>query len=140
MTVLASHDLKESLSDNRIVTAEDLRACLRYPHKPLRRIAVRLNTPCGGRDRFEERKAGEGNDVALGSAIDELPLHKISAPTLFIHGDADNDVPPRDAEYAHEAIADARLLWVHKASHIGFWVAEDAYKVQKYTLDWMRQL
>jgi pimeloyl-ACP methyl ester carboxylesterase len=52
----------------------------------------------------------------------------------------DNDVPPRDAEYAHEAIAGAQLLWIDKASHIGFWVAEDAYKLQKYALDWLREV
>ncbi|MCF8128459.1 MAG: alpha/beta hydrolase [Deltaproteobacteria bacterium] len=91
-------------------------------------------------DRFDERKAGAENDVALGSAIDQLPLDKIRSATLIIHGDADNDVQPRDAEYAHKAIANAQLLWIHKASHIGFWVAEDAYKVQKYTLDWLREL
>jgi len=91
-------------------------------------------------NRFDERKAGAENDIALGSAIDKLPLDKISCATLIIHGDADNDVPPRDAAYAHEAIAGAQLLWIDKASHIGFWVAEDACKVQKYVLDWLREL
>ncbi len=90
-------------------------------------------------DRFDERKAGAENDIALGSVIDKLPLDKIGASTLIIHGDADNDVPPRDAKYAYEAIADAQLLWIDKASHIGFWVAEDAYKVQQYALDWLRE-
>lgn len=89
--------------------------------------------------RFAERKAGAENDVAMGSAIDKLPLDKIISPTLIIHSDADNDVPPRDAEYAHEAIDGSQLLWINKASHIGFWVAEDAYKVQKYALDWLRK-
>jgi len=88
--------------------------------------------------RFDERKAGAENDIALGSAIDKLPLDKIDSATLIIHGDADNDVPPRDAEYAHEAIAGAQLLWIDQASHIGFWVAEDAYKVQRYALDWLQ--
>jgi pimeloyl-ACP methyl ester carboxylesterase len=88
-------------------------------------------------NRFDERKAGAENDIALGSAIDKLPLDKIVCPTLIIHGDADNDVPPRDAEYAHEAIDGSQLLWIHKASHIGFWVSEDAHKVQKYALDWL---
>jgi len=90
-------------------------------------------------DRFDERKAGAENDIALGSAIDKLPLDKIDSSTLIIHGDADNDVPPRDALYAYEAIADAQLLWIDKSSHIGFWVAKDAYKVQKYALDWLRE-
>lgn len=76
--------------------------------------------------RFDERKAGAQNDVAPGSAIDRLPLDRISSSTLIIHGDANNDVPPRDAEYAYKAIAGAQLLWIDRASHIGFWVAEDA--------------
>lgn len=88
-------------------------------------------------NRFDERKVGAENDIALGSAIDKLPLDKITSPTLIIHGDADNDVPPRDAEYAHEAIAGSQLLWINKASHIGFWVSEDAFRVQKYALDWL---
>jgi len=90
-------------------------------------------------DRFEERKLGAENDIALGSAINKLPLDEITSSTLIIHGDADNDVPPCDAKYAYEAIANAKLLWIDKASHIGFWVAKDAYKVQKYTLDWFRE-
>ena len=90
--------------------------------------------------RFTERKVGADNDIAMGSAIDKLPLDKISCPTLIIHGDVDNDVPPRDAEYAHGAIANSQLLWISKASHIGFYTAGDAYAVQKYTLDWMKTL
>ncbi len=88
--------------------------------------------------RFAERKAGARNDIALGAAIGKLPLDKIRCPTLIIHGDADNDVPPRDAQYAHEAIAGSRLLWIDKASHIGFWTAPDAHKVQRYALDWVQ--
>jgi fermentation-respiration switch protein FrsA (DUF1100 family) len=49
----------------------------------------------------------------------EAPLDRIRCPTLIIHGDADNDVPPRDAQYSHEAIAASQLLWIDKASHIG---------------------
>jgi pimeloyl-ACP methyl ester carboxylesterase len=89
--------------------------------------------------RFDQRKAGAENDVALGAAIDKLPLDQIACPTLIIHGDADNDVPPRDAKYAHEAIAGSDLLWIKEASHIGFWTADDAYKVQKYAVDWLKK-
>ena len=88
--------------------------------------------------RFSERQTGADNDIAMGSAIDQLPLDKIRCPALIIHGDADNDVPARDAEYAHQSIAGSDLLWINHASHIGFWTAEDAYKVQKFTLDWMK--
>ncbi|WP_319779886.1 alpha/beta hydrolase [Maridesulfovibrio sp.] len=90
-------------------------------------------------DKFSERKAGAENDIALGAAIGKLPLDKISCPALIIHGDSDNDVLPRDAEYAHDAIPNSQLLWIEKASHIGFWTAADAYKVQKYTIDWLKK-
>jgi pimeloyl-ACP methyl ester carboxylesterase len=90
--------------------------------------------------RFAERKAGAENDIALGAAIDKLPLDKITCPTLIVHGDADKDVPPRDAEYAHQSIAGSRLLWIDQASHVGFLTAVDAYKVQKYALDWLKKI
>ena len=87
--------------------------------------------------RFDERLVGAENDIALGAAIDRLPLGNIACPTLIIHGDADDDVPPRDAEYAHGAIAGSQLLWIDRASHIGFWTSGDAAVVQGYALDWM---
>lgn len=90
--------------------------------------------------RFDERIAGAENDIALGAAIDKLPLDNIICNTLIIHGDFDNDVPPRDAKYAHDAISNSQLLWIDKASHIGFWTSGDAYKVQKYAIDWIKAL
>ncbi len=89
--------------------------------------------------RFDERKAGAENDIAMGMLIDKLPLDAIRCPTLIVHGDADNDVPPRDAKYAHKAIAGSDLLWIDKASHIGFWTADDAYKMQRYAIDWLKK-
>lgn len=88
--------------------------------------------------RFPERKEGAANDIAMGAAIDKLPLDNIQCPTLIIHADKDNDVPPRDAEYAHTSIPGSQLLWIHQGSHIGFWTAPDAPKVQKYALQWLK--
>lgn len=88
--------------------------------------------------RFDERRVGAENDIALGKAIDRLPLDAIRCPVLIVHGTADDDVPPGDAEYAREAIEGARLLWMEKASHIGFWTGQDAFKVQRYVLDWLK--
>ena len=89
--------------------------------------------------RFSNRRDGADNDLNLGHLIDKLPLSDITSPTLIIHGDADNDVPLRDAEYAHDAIKNSSLLLVNGGSHIGFWTAPDAYKVQKYLLDWLKE-
>ena len=88
--------------------------------------------------RFSERRDGAENDLYLGKLIDKLPLGSVTSPTLLIHGDADNDVPLGDADYAHDAIGNSDLLLVNGGSHIGFWTAPDAYRVQRYLLDWLK--
>jgi hypothetical protein len=47
MPVISSRDLKETLRDHQIVTAEELRECLRYRPSPSRQRMVSWNTPCG---------------------------------------------------------------------------------------------
>jgi len=88
-------------------------------------------------NQYDARKQGVNADLALGHIIDRLPMDNITAPSLIIEGSADGDVLPHDAEYAHNTIAHSDLLWVDTGSHIGFWTAPDAYKAQKYTLDWL---
>lgn len=43
---------------------------------------------------------------------------RIEVPTLLIYGDADARAPAEVAQALHEAIADARLLFVPGAGHI----------------------
>lgn len=89
-------------------------------------------------ERFPERQEGVHNDLAQLAAITRLDLAPISCPALILHGTADKDVPPRHGEYAKAAIAGAELHWIDGGSHIGFWVAPEAYAAQDYALSWLR--
>jgi pimeloyl-ACP methyl ester carboxylesterase len=89
-------------------------------------------------ERLDQRQAGLENDLLQLAAITELPLTPIACPTLIMHGTADKDVPPRQAEYAQGAIPGAELYWIRDGSHIGFWVADDAAAAQEHALAWLR--
>ena len=91
-------------------------------------------------ERFAERKTGVFNDLSLLESIDKLPLNNISCPTLILHGDADGDVPPSHAEYAHQAIKGSDMYWIKNGSHIAFWAADQAREAQKYAVDWLKKL
>jgi pimeloyl-ACP methyl ester carboxylesterase len=89
-------------------------------------------------ERLAQRQAGLENDLLQLAAITELPLAPIACPTLIMHGTADKDVPPKHSKYAQGVILGAELYWIKDASHIGFWVADDAFAAQEYALAWLR--
>lgn len=90
-------------------------------------------------NEYELRKAGVMNDLEQLASIDQLPLGNISCPALIMHGDADADVRPADAEYAHGAIKGSELYWIKGGSHIGFWIADGAEDAQRHALQWLRE-
>lgn len=45
-------------------------------------------------------------------------LPKLACPTLVLHGDKDQIVPPRNAELLHRAIPGSQLRILHQAGHI----------------------
>ncbi len=89
---------------------------------------------------YNKRKSGLDIDIDILNRIDKIPVDKITCPTLIIHGRADGDVEPHQAEYAHSAIRNSELLWIEKGSHIGFWLAADAYNVQEKAIEWLKKL
>jgi len=89
--------------------------------------------------KYDQRKAGVNNDIVTMEGINQLPLSNIECPTLIIHGNADSDVPISHAEYAQKNILNSELYVIKGASHIGFWVAHDAYQAQKYTVNWLKE-
>ena len=89
---------------------------------------------------YDLRKAGLVIDFKIFDSYDALPMDKISCPALIVHGNADKDVPPEHGEYAFKSIKNAEMLWVDKGSHIGFWVADDAYAAQEKALKWLAAL
>jgi pimeloyl-ACP methyl ester carboxylesterase len=87
--------------------------------------------------QYARRRQGLAIDFAIFDSFDKLPLGRITCPTLVVHGSADSDVPVAHGKYAARAIKHAELLWVEKGSHLGFWVAGDAYRAQQETLSWL---
>jgi pimeloyl-ACP methyl ester carboxylesterase len=84
------------------------------------------------------RKAGLLNDLAQGRSLSDLPLEQVTAPTLVVHGTADQCVPIAAAEAAARRIPGASLFPVEGAGHlveIGPWASE----VQKRVADFLGQ-
>lgn len=66
----------------------------------------------------ELRKDGMENDVEQLKNVKNLPLKRIKAPTLIIHGTDDADVSVADAALAADTIPDAKLFLVHGGFHV----------------------
>lgn len=64
------------------------------------------------------RQDGLANDLAQLAAIDGLPLERIAAPTLVVHGDHDTDVPLAHAENVAKRVAGAELMVVPDGFHL----------------------
>ncbi|WP_040854037.1 alpha/beta fold hydrolase [Thiorhodovibrio frisius] len=89
-------------------------------------------------DHAAKRVPGARNDNAQLGAIAALPLERIIAPTLIIHGTADNDVFPSHAEHAHRHIAGSELRWIQDGTHFCFWLSDTAEADRRYAVDWLR--
>ena len=88
-------------------------------------------------EAFDQRQVGLNNDLKQLASIRQLPLDAIRCPTLIIHGDADADVPPDDARYAHDQIASSQLHWIEAGSHLVFWIAPGAEEAQRLATSWL---
>jgi pimeloyl-ACP methyl ester carboxylesterase len=66
----------------------------------------------------ELRKDGMENDVKQLEKVKDLPLKKIKAPTLIVHGTDDADVSVADAAHAANDIPGAKLYLVHNGFHV----------------------
>jgi len=65
-----------------------------------------------------DRLPGTVNDIAQFAALGQLPTGSISAPTLVVHGRADNVVPFSHAENVCQAIPQAKLLALGDGGHV----------------------
>lgn len=66
---------------------------------------------------LSNRTAGLFNDVEQIHSLQDLPLEKVSAPTLVVHGTEDRLVPMVNARVAAGRIPGATLLLVENAGH-----------------------
>ncbi|MEV4713084.1 alpha/beta hydrolase [Micromonospora sp. NPDC049374] len=80
---------------------------------------------------YEKRMPGTDNDSLQRREL-RLPLDRIAAPTLILHGTRDGDVPFEHGEHAAARISAARHHWLPDEDHLGFWLsprAPDAHRV-----------
>ena len=88
---------------------------------------------------FANRQSGLENDLHQLEAIGRLDLSAIRCPTMIMHGEADGDVPPDDARWAHEQIIESHLHWIPQGSHLGFWIAPESAQAQQIASEFLRR-
>ncbi len=65
---------------------------------------------------------GFANDVQIFAAEPGCDLDAIQAPALILHGEADNTIPPDQAEYAAQHLPHSRLVLVGEQANHPFYV------------------
>ncbi|TFV73570.1 alpha/beta hydrolase [Bradyrhizobium frederickii] len=76
-------------------------------------------------EHLSARLPGTVNDIAQFAALERLPAGSISAPTLVVHGRADNVVPFSHAENVCRAIPQAKLLALPDGGHVSLFTHLD---------------
>ncbi len=79
---------------------------------------------------YQDRMPGTANDAEQVRLDRLLPLGRITAPTLVVHGTLDGDVPFADGEYAAARIPGAERYWMADDDHLGFWLSPGAGAAQ----------
>jgi pimeloyl-ACP methyl ester carboxylesterase len=69
---------------------------------------------------YDLRKVGYANDMAQFILISQYPLERITAPTLVVHGQADDEVPFDNAELLVKKVPNIKLLAVPGGGHLVF--------------------
>ena len=85
---------------------------------------------------WKHRRDGFFNDSTTFTSMAPLNLQDVTCPVLIMHGTGDATVPPENAEYAHQQIADSQLYWM-KGSHVAFFL-EEADTAPGFALEWLR--
>ncbi|MEO3873770.1 alpha/beta hydrolase [Nonomuraea sp. B12E4] len=87
---------------------------------------------------YERRWPGTDNDAEQARRGD-LPLGRITAPTLVFHGELDGDVSFDHGEYAAERIPGAEHYWMDDEDHLGFWLSPKAEQPQAVARAFLRR-
>lgn len=80
---------------------------------------------------YGERTAGTDNDAKQLQETGPLPLERIQAPSLIVHGTLDGDVPFENGEYAAAHIPGAESCWMEGEDHFGFWLSPESERFQE---------
>ncbi|MCE3550676.1 alpha/beta hydrolase [Pseudonocardia sp. RS11V-5] len=140
LRLLAAHQPRQyiagALSGEGDLTREQLaRRVEEVFTDPVKRDFVLAIGPTASQDR--SRRAGYRNDLEQFAAITSLELEKITAPTLLVHGGADNDVPPAHSAFAAATIPGAELLTLDAGTHLALYTHPDAASAQARVVDFL---
>jgi pimeloyl-ACP methyl ester carboxylesterase len=94
------------------ITPEKRRELETEPEKMAVVRAVLVSLP------MSRRRAGFNNDMAVFPDLPVYPLESITAPSLVLHGTADNVVPPEHARFAASTIPGARVHMIEGGGHL----------------------
>jgi pimeloyl-ACP methyl ester carboxylesterase len=87
---------------------------------------------------YKHRKPGLENDLEQMAQIDDLPVDKITCPSLIVHGTHDSDVLFYNGVYAYENIPGAESYWVREASHlICGWISPHADELREKVVSFL---
>lgn len=84
------------------------------------------------------RYDGARNDQFRIRGLEDLPLKKITAPTLLVRGTLDRGVPLADVKFTTAGIADATLYEVPNAGHV-VWLGPQAAEVETKIEEFLKQ-
>lgn len=87
---------------------------------------------------YQRRWPGTDNDAAQARRGD-LPLERITTPTLLIHGTQDGDVPFDHNEFAARRIPGAQRHVMEQEDHLSFWLSPQAPQAQAAARDFLRE-
>lgn len=73
---------------------------------------------------YGARLPGTDNDAVQARTLD-LPLARISSPTLVVHDRYDGDVPIANGEHAAASIPGAGHRWTDGGDHLALWLSEE---------------
>jgi len=68
-------------------------------------------------DRMGERMPGTLNDIRQARSLADLPLERIAAPTMIVHGTADRALPYAQSEVLARRVAGSELLTIAGGEH-----------------------
>ncbi len=84
------------------------------------------------------RGAGIDRDYENFAAITSLGLETITAPTLVVWGDADEDVPPAHSEHAAAIIPKVQSIVLARGTHVALWIHPESGKTQNAVAAFIR--
>jgi len=121
--------LRELIKSNPVLTNEEIKYQVKSALNDPAQLSMMYRI-ISSMSNYSRRKDGVENDIAQFTRLNDLPLEKITCPTLIVHGTHDN-LLFYQAVQARDRIQQAKSLWVDKGSHFNAWIHPDASETQE---------